>query len=437
MDKLWVVKYQPSNINNILLPQKSISLITDWIENLKTNKNKILLLYGPPGVGKTTLANIILSQYNYDIIEFNTSDVRNQKLIKEKLNEIFNKQNILGLMNKDSKKIGIIMDELDGISSGERSGITEFLNLINPKKNKFSNPIVCTTNSISEKKIKEVMKHSLSIKISKPNQKDLMKLIETIEKEEKINIPDEQKLLLIKKSQFDFRRLVNMMQFIYNGDNQEKDYMKIIKNYKEKDLDHLLFDSVEKILNRYNYNDIILSYNSDKNLISMLIYENFLYEIILNCNETYEKKVINISKIFNNFSIADNLDNQIMVNHNFDLAEFCGFNKCVVTSFLINNMKKKTFKKHNEILFSKLLNRSSLEYLNYKSLDNILNIFNLHCSTYIHQIFSDFISYLLLNKDTYDIGINILKSYNYDLKKIDKILNYSINKEKAKKLKIV
>ena len=88
MDKLWVIKYQPSNINNILLPKKSISLITEWIENIDVNKNKILLLYGPPGVGKTTLANIILTQYKYDIIEFNTSDVRNQKLIKEKLNEI-------------------------------------------------------------------------------------------------------------------------------------------------------------------------------------------------------------------------------------------------------------------------------------------------------------------------------------------------------------
>ena len=159
------------------------------------------------------------------------------------------------------------------------------------------------------------MKYSLSIKISKPSQKDLMKLIETIETEEKLNISDEQKLLLVRKSQFDFRRLVNMMQFIYNGDVKEKDYMKLIQNYKEKDLDHLLFDSVEKILNRYNYQDIILSYNSDKNLISMLIYENFLYEIVLNCNESYETKVSNISEIFNNFSIADNLDNQIMVNH--------------------------------------------------------------------------------------------------------------------------
>lgn len=437
MDKLWVCKYQPYNINNLLLPKKSISLITEWIENVQTSKTKILLLYGPPGVGKTTLANVILNQYNYDVIEFNTSDVRNQKLIKEKLNEIFNKQNILGLMNKESKKIGIIMDELDGISSGERSGITEFLNLINPKKNKFNNPIVCTTNSISEKKIKEVMKYSLSIKISKPSQKDLMKLIETIETEEKLNISDEQKLLLVRKSQFDFRRLVNMMQFIYNGDVKEKDYMKLIQNYKEKDLDHLLFDSVEKILNRYNYQDIILSYNSDKNLISMLIYENFLYEIVLNCNESYETKVSNISEIFNNFSIADNLDNQIMVNHNFELAEFCGFNKCIVTSFLINNMKKKTFKKHNEILFSKLLNKSSLEYLNYKSLDTILNKFNLHCSTYIHQVFADFISYLLMNKNTYNIGINIINSYNYDIKKIDKIFNYSFNKEKAKKIKIV
>ena len=103
------------------------------------------------------------------------------------------------------------MDELDGISSGERSGITEFINLINPKKNKFNNPIICTTNSVAEKKIKEVMKYSLSIKITKPKNKELMKLIDRIDEKEELKISDEQKLQLIKKSQLDFRRLVTMI----------------------------------------------------------------------------------------------------------------------------------------------------------------------------------------------------------------------------------
>mgnify|MGYP003682464677 FL=1 len=149
MNDLWVDKYRPDKIDNILLPFNSLTKIKQWIKDFEKNKKKILLINGSTGVGKTTLANIILKEYNYDIIEFNTSEVRNQKLIKDKLNSIFNKKNILSMMNNEKQIIGIIMDEMDGISSGERSGITEFINLINPKKNKFNNPIICTTNSLS------------------------------------------------------------------------------------------------------------------------------------------------------------------------------------------------------------------------------------------------------------------------------------------------
>jgi DNA polymerase III delta prime subunit len=434
MSDLWVDKYRPNNLDEILIPDKSITQIKEWISNFEKNKNKILLLYGPPGVGKTTLSNIILKQYKYDIIEFNTSDVRNQKLIKEKLNDIFNKQNILSIMNKKKTSIGIIMDELDGISSGERSGITEFINLINPKKNKFNNPIICTTNSVSEKKIKEVMKYSLSIKVTKPKGKEIMKLVNKISENENLNITDEQKLELVKKSQFDFRRLVTMMQFIFkNNDSKDEDIDKLIRNYKEKDLDNLLFDSVERILNKYNLDSVLQTYNSDKNIIAMLVYENFLYEIVKNCNEDYNTKVNFISDIYDNFSEADILDNEIMVYHRFCLTNYCGLNKCVITSFIINNMKKYTFRKHTDIIFSKLLNKSSLEYLNYKSLDVILNAFKIHCSTNIHQIFSDFIVFLFQNPKTRIIGEKILDKYKYNLGKLDKIINNSYDKEANKK----
>ena len=431
MNDLWVDKYRPNNLDDILMPDKSITQIKDWISNFEKNKNKILLLHGPPGVGKTTLANIILNQYKYDIIEFNTSDVRNQKLIKDKLKEIFNKQNILSIMNNKKESIGIIMDELDGISSGERSGITEFINLINPKKNRFNNPIICTTNSISEKKIKDVMKYSLSIKVTKPKAREIMKLIDKIDEKEQLNITDEQKLELVKKSQFDFRRLVTMMEFIFKNNQDNID--SLIGNYKEKDLDNLLFDSVERILNKYNLNDVLQTYNSDKNIIAMLVYENFLYEIVKNCNEDYNTKVNFISEIYDNFSEADILDNEIMVNHRFCLTNYCGLNKCVITSFIINNMKKYTFKKHTDIIFSKLLNKSSLEYLNYKSLDNIINCFQIHCSTNIHQIFSDFIVFLFQNSKTKPLGEKILKNYKYDISKLDKIINNSYDKESNKK----
>ena len=127
------------------------------------------------------------------------------------------------------------------------------------------------------------------------------------------------------------------------------------------------------------------------------------------------------------------LDNEIMVYHRFSLTNYCGLNKCVITSFIINNMKKFTFKKHTDIVFSKLLNKSSLEYLNYKSLDVILNAFKIHCSSNVHQIFADFIVFLFQNPNTKKLGEKILEHYKYNTNKLDKIINNSYNKEDNKK----
>ena len=87
--------------------KKWISEFSNKNKNKKTFKN-CLFLYGPPGVGKTTIANLILKEFNYDIIEFNSSNFRTQKLIREKINDILGKRNILNLLNNNKKEIAII-----------------------------------------------------------------------------------------------------------------------------------------------------------------------------------------------------------------------------------------------------------------------------------------------------------------------------------------
>ena len=68
--------------------------------------------------------SLILSHYNYEILEFNSSEVRSQKLIKERLNKVNSNISILdSLCNKNVKHFGIIFDEIDGVSSGEKGGI--------------------------------------------------------------------------------------------------------------------------------------------------------------------------------------------------------------------------------------------------------------------------------------------------------------------------
>ena len=91
MNLLWFEKHRPKKLKELLIQKKDLQVVQKWINNF-TQKVKgtpnCLFLHGPPGIGKTSLANIILSENGFDVCEFNASEVRNQKQIKEQINEI-------------------------------------------------------------------------------------------------------------------------------------------------------------------------------------------------------------------------------------------------------------------------------------------------------------------------------------------------------------
>jgi replication-associated recombination protein RarA len=75
----------------------------------KTIKNNSkALLYGPPGVGKTSSVHVIASELNYTVIETNASDTRK----RQQLRKILTRCQQTGLFGK---KILFLLDEVDGL----------------------------------------------------------------------------------------------------------------------------------------------------------------------------------------------------------------------------------------------------------------------------------------------------------------------------------
>ena len=139
---LLTEKYKPKTIEDMIGNSQVIKRAQIWLDNFKNSVpgTPRAFIYGrKSGNRKTTLANLLLQQFNYDIIEFNASDIRNQKLVREKFKNIIGKVSISSLMG-GSKFMGIIMDEVDGMSSGDKGGIGELIQFINPNKGKRKKP---------------------------------------------------------------------------------------------------------------------------------------------------------------------------------------------------------------------------------------------------------------------------------------------------------
>ena len=221
-------KYRPTKLLDYIGNKKSIEKIKQWMDSFRKGtlpKNKQGLLFvGPPGIGKTSLAKILLDEYGYEIMEFNASDVRSKSVIKDKLDKIVFGNNVLSMMFKKNKDIGIIMDEIDGCSMGDSSGIKQIiyyfkLNFVKNRKGiildnfKLINPIICISND-KKKKIVDIKRYCETVYFKLPTETEVKKYIKYILKKEALSLTNTQINLIYENSQKDFRRILLMLDLI-------------------------------------------------------------------------------------------------------------------------------------------------------------------------------------------------------------------------------
>jgi len=178
-------------LNNIFERNKTAESIKSILnafskDHANPTFKKGFYIYGSSGVGKTQFVIDILKSLNYDVIHYDAGDVRNKALIENIASNNISSCNVLDMMHRRIKKIAIVMDEIDGMNSGDKGGLTALIKLIRQKKTKKQklesmtmNPIICIGNYNIDKKIKELMKVCNVFELNTPTPPQMMRLVNT------------------------------------------------------------------------------------------------------------------------------------------------------------------------------------------------------------------------------------------------------------------
>jgi replication factor C subunit 1 len=300
--RLWTTKYAPTSLNQICGNKATVERLQRWLQrfpkNLKTGFKlagpdgsgifRAVIIHGPPGIGKTTAAHLVANLEGYDVVEQNASDTRSKKLVEQGLRGVLNTTSLHGYFAGDGrnveeskKKLVLIMDEVDGMSAGDRGGVGALAAVCR----KSDVPMILICNDRKLPKMKPFDHVTFELPFRRPTVDQIRSRIMTIAFREGLKMPAPVINALIEGSHADIRQVVNMISTA-KLDEQAMDFNKgkeMSKNW-EKHVILKPWDIVSKILgggmfassSKATLNDKIELYFNDHDFSPLMLQENYL-----------------------------------------------------------------------------------------------------------------------------------------------------------------
>ena len=362
------------NINKLLNRNATESKIKGILNTFQEKCNeatfkKGFYIYGAPGTGKTMFVMEILKDLGYDVIKYDAGDIRNRSLIDTITSNNVSSRNVLDMMYKKETKIAIVMDEIDGMNSGDKGGITALIKLIRQKKTKKQklesvtlNPIICIGNYYSDKKMKELMKVCNSFELKTATNGEMKDIIHSTFSHNSFNPNIIDKAL--KYIQGDLRKL-NFIKKIYTAnkcilDDETMNNILHTKYYNEdsKQITKQLINNSVPLDKHNNFMN-----ETDRTIVALLWHENIID--MLN-KGTSEKSIPTYLKILDNFCFSDYMDRITFQHQIWQFNEMSSMNKTFHSNYIYHeNVPNATNKfKPTEVRFTKVLTKYSTEYNN-------------------------------------------------------------------------
>ena len=285
---LWVEKYRPRKIEDCILPDNIKKTFLDFLDKGEVPN---LLLAGPAGCGKTTVAKALCNELGVDYYVINGSD--EGRFLDTVRNNAKNFASTVSLQGSGKPKI-IIIDEADNTTSDvqlllrafteEFSGNCRFIFTCN-YKNKIIEPLHSRC---------AVIEFSIGGKQKPVIAAQFFKRIQTILDQESIEFDNKVLVELINKHFPDWRRVLNEIQRYSSGGAIDAGILatfsdvkvnNLISNLKQKNFPEVRkwvvdnLDNDSGVLLRRIYDALYTSLSNSSIPAAVLIIAKYQYQI--------------------------------------------------------------------------------------------------------------------------------------------------------------
>ncbi|MDD5172050.1 MAG: replication factor C large subunit [Candidatus ainarchaeum sp.] len=219
---LFTVKYAPKKLDDIIGNPEKVEHAKQWMLHWLAKKaRKPLLIWGPPGTGKTSLAYALKDQFDLDLIEMNASELRNRDRVERVVGGTALASSLFGRAKL------ILIDDADVLAGRKDSGGSTAI------KNFLADapcPIIVTATDIWDKSFSSIRSECEIVDFKKINKLSVRKRLEHVAKAEKLAVSSEALDQIAERAEGDMRAALNDLQAMGpTSRTHDKDIFQIVR----------------------------------------------------------------------------------------------------------------------------------------------------------------------------------------------------------------